>query len=352
MILTQDATEASLRGLLGYASLGVAVDEAEPGQDGRTEKIVRLGRRTAGGGRSHRGTQTNQGVVESNLASTIALGAIDRTGFAAQDINRRVILELETFTGPPPLVDAAAARRLGPQLLHLLINGWGRLPAAITAFQQALERRSHKGRPALVLGTVLAIADLLLTDQPVDTDSADALTEELGSADLPDAKLALPPGEAWLAHFAACVIPERTGPDIKPEPIAKWIADAVGPFEAVADYADRTLAHYGIKVIRPKNKSAPQEWWVAARNPNLGRLHAGTRWRADDEGLGGWSGAAQQLPGAKGSSDRLAGPTQWGTRLPLSLIVGPSKTLKPQRQGALDIADDTPSAPVPTEDEQ
>jgi hypothetical protein len=344
IVATQDATEAGIRGMLGYDSLGVAVDEAEPGTDGRTERITKLGRRTSGGGRSHRGMPTNQGAVESNLYCTIALGAIERSGFAAQDINRRVALELDKLKGPPPLVDHARAQELGPQLLHLLIDGWHRVPAAVVQFQEALQRRGHKGRPALVLGIILALADILLTDKPVDSDAAEELTEELSAAALPDAKLALPPGEAWLIHFIGLVIPERTGPETKPQTIGKWIADVLSldPFDTFRDTATRVLEQHGIKVIRPKDKSSPKEWWVAARNPSLARLHAGTRWRADEEGVGGWTSAAQKLPDAKGSSERLAGPTQWGTRLPLALIVAgsPSGTGGTPRQTALDIDND------------
>lgn len=307
VVSTQDATEASIRGTLGYDSLGVAVDEAEPGTDGRTERITKLGRRTSGGGRSHRGTPTNQGAVKSNLFCTIALGAIERSGLAAQDINRRVALELDRLAGPPPLVDQARARRLGPQLLHLLIAGWPHVAPAVAQFQKALQRRGHKGRPAFVLAIILALADILLTAEPVDSDTAEGLTEELAASALPDAKLALPPGEAWLIQFAGLVIPERSGPDVKPQTIAEWIRHAlsVEPFDAFREQADRVLEHHGIKVIRPKDKSRPIEWWVAARNPGLSRLHAGTRWRADEEGVGGWTGAAQNLPLARGPASAL-----------------------------------------------
>ena len=151
MVTTQDTTEAGIRGTLGYDSLGVVVDEAEPDTHGRIERITKMGRRTSGDGRVHRGTPTNQGAIESNLYCTIALGAIERSGFAAQDINRRVTLELDRLIGAPPLVDGALAQMLGPQLLQLLVDGWHRLPLAVGQFQEALQRRGHKGHRRLSL---------------------------------------------------------------------------------------------------------------------------------------------------------------------------------------------------------
>jgi hypothetical protein len=83
VVTTQDTTEAGIRGTLGYDSLEVVVDEAEPDTHGRIERITKMGSRTGGDGRGHRGTPTNQGAIESNLYCTIALGAIERSGFAA-----------------------------------------------------------------------------------------------------------------------------------------------------------------------------------------------------------------------------------------------------------------------------
>ena len=140
-----------------------------------------------------------------------------------------------------------------------------------------------------------------------------------------------------MIQFAAFVIPERAGPEIKPRTIAEWVDAAVSPFEAVAEHADTVLGQHGVKITRPKDKSRTTEWWIAARNPTLARLHANTRWRSDEDGVGGWTGAAQKLSGAKGSSEQLAGPTQWGTRVPLSLIVDKDSKRRAPGQRALDI---------------
>lgn len=324
-LLTQDASEAGLRQSLRYDALGLLVDEAEPGADGRTAAIERMGRRATGGGRSRRGTSSDQTAIDFTLRSTLALGAIRRNSYLVQDVSRRVVLELQQPQHDLPLLDEARAREIGGQLLHLLIDGWPRLVPAIDEFRRALLDCGHKPRQALVIGTVLGAAEILLGDQPVIRDLAEDLVDELRPDALPDARLVLADEEEWLQRLAALSLPLDPSPGIERRSTAEWLALALrlDRFDTFRETAERVLAQHGLVIHRPKDKSPPSDFWLPARNPMLERLHHGSKWAAQD-GLGRWTQAAQQLPGAQGASGRLpGGRSVWGTRIPLALILDP-----------------------------
>lgn len=323
-LLTEDASEAGLRQSLRYDSLGLLVDEAEPGDDGRAAGIMRMARRSTGGGKSRRGTASDQAGIQFNLQSTVALGAVDRVGFLTQDVTRRIVLEVDKPLVPLPLLGEAEARGLGAQLLHLLIEGWPRLRPAIEAFRQELIDAGHEGRQALVIATVLGMADILLTAEPVHHDHAAELIEELAPASLPDINLAVAPEHAWLQFFAGSLIPLDYTPTTPRKPVAEWLALAqrLTTFDAFYQTAETVLRQHGIKVSRPRHGGQPSEFWIAgASHPQLARLHSGSEWRVRGKGDAGWLPTALKLPGSKGANERLAGPTSWGAKLPLTLIL-------------------------------
>ena len=322
ILLTEDATEAGIRQSLGPDAIGVIIDENEPDENGRAAAINRMARRSSGGGRSRRGTTTAQEAIQFTLRSTVATAAIDRVGFLEQDVNRRIILALDKPALPLRPIDAAAARKMGAQLLHLLIEGWPRLKPAIEIFHALLIEKGHQDRQALVYAQLLALADILTTAEPVNHDHAEELVAELGAADLPDAALALSDENAWLQRFAATLLPLDMAPGIERRPIAEWLALAsrLRPFDAFYEKADRVLRQHGIAVVRPKLKTPITEFWVALRHPLLERIHASSKWKAED-GVGRWCAAAQKLPGATGCPYRLFGPSTWGAKVPLELIV-------------------------------
>src|SRR5579885_3753824 len=122
------------------------------------------------------------------------------------------------------MLGEAEARALGAQLLHLLIDGWPRLRPAIEAFRRELIDAGHEGRQALVIATVLGMADILLTAEPVHDDHATELIEELAPAGLPDINLAVATEQAWLQFFAGSLIPLDFTPTIPRKPVAEWLA--------------------------------------------------------------------------------------------------------------------------------
>jgi hypothetical protein len=168
----------------------------------------------------------------------------------------------------------------------------------------------------------LALADILTTGEPVHHDHAEELIAELGAGDLPDAAMALSDEEAWLQRFAATLLPLDPNPAIGRRPIAEWLALAtrLSAFDEFRETADKVLRHHGIAIVRPKSKTEPvTEFWLALRHPLLERIHAGSKWKAED-GVGRWCAAAQKL-GACGAMYRLSGPPAWGTKVSLNLII-------------------------------
>jgi hypothetical protein len=213
-----------------------------------------------------------------------------------------------------------------------VIDAWPRLAAAFEQYEIALKDVGHVGRSVQVFGYVLAAADIVLNDHPVDSDSAAELAAQLDIAILPEAQDDLPGDRVWLQRLLGLVIPlDGTGPR---NTIAALIRQAVtgvqspelelspGGLDVVRTDADRVLSFYGLKVLRPKGGKPAEYVAIANRNSGLERLHANTRWAARPGEIGGWKNAAEQLEGAiKNHTCRFASGPDKGTCIPLRLVL-------------------------------
>jgi hypothetical protein len=83
--------------------------------------------------------------------------------------------------------------------------------------------------------------------------------------------------------------------------------------------ADRVLAQYGLKVIRPKERGEPTQFAVANHGQGLEHLHKETHWAGRPGAIGGWKQAARELPGAEETTQRFGDLRGKATAIPLAL---------------------------------
>jgi hypothetical protein len=165
---THDATEASIRQILGKQTLPVFFDEleAEANSD-RGLRVIKLARLASSEGVIFRGGSDHQ-ATEFVARSCFYFTSILMPAMLAQDRNRMAILELKPIPrgAREPMLERAKIVELGAQLRRRVIDQWERFDATLAAYRRALAAVGHSGRSADQFGTLLAFADLLLYDGP------------------------------------------------------------------------------------------------------------------------------------------------------------------------------------------
>lgn len=168
ILQSPDATEASVRQILGQQSLPVAIDEAEADEDNRKMLLlVKLARLAATSqGNILRGGQDHQGH-EFNAKSCFLFSSILIPPIPPQDKSRLSVLELQEIEAgarEPPL-DKRELAELGEQLRRVMAERWPLWPARLAAFRNAMiDIGGHANRIADQFGTLLAGAHLLLSE--------------------------------------------------------------------------------------------------------------------------------------------------------------------------------------------
>jgi hypothetical protein len=314
-----EPTAAGIWQTLRHDCLPVAIDEAEAEHDNRRlAALVKLARACASGDRLLRGGSEGA-ASEYMLRSVVMFSSIRQPALLPQDRSRIILLRLgEMLSEQPPNLTPDRLREFGARILRRVIDGWARLPATLEQYRIALRAVGHKNRTIDVFGTALALADIILSDEPVDSDSAAELAAQLDIANLPEAEDNLSDQEAWLRHLLSSVIP-LDGAGVK-NTVAEWLRQAVvnDAFDDARSEADRILGNHGIKIVRPKG-GRPSHFAVANRGAMLERLHAPTHWAGRSGSVGVWAQAARDLPGAFADQQRFAGPPERCTAIPLTL---------------------------------
>lgn len=337
------AAEASAAGIwqeLGYATLPVAVDELESEEDSRkAQAIVKLARLAASGGLILRGGADHVGskfmARSCFLFSSILLPAL-----LGQDRNRIAILELGELHGTkPPNLGRAKLGDLGRKLLRRLVDGWPRWNDTLEVYRAALSAKGHSARRCDVFATLLAAADLVLSDGEPSHDFVEGLAdrlEHIGAADYEENQR---DEERWLAHLLTTSLPLDGG--VGRRPIGEWVRRACEEMrdDTVLE-AERVLGTYGLKVIRDRDKgNAPAQFAVANYHQGLARIFEGTHWAARSGTMGVWVQAVRRLPEAERSKSAVyfAGVYAKATVMPVDLVFQPAEDDHRQRQGSMPV---------------
>lgn len=330
LVAVSDASPAGVWQKLGYATLPVILDEVEAEEDNRRgHGLVKFARQAASGGLVLRGG-SDHGASEFTARSCFLFSSILIPPLAPQDRSRMAILELGELGQVQSLnLDARVLRARGEQVLRRLADGWPRWKPTLRAYSAALMQCGHDNRGSDVFGTLLAAADILLSDGEPAVELVHQLAEQLNVESLAEAEDDARDEDECLSFLKTLTIPVD-GPGAK-RPIAEWFARAVGllpsesddgggPTRATKGEAMQMLGRYGLKIV-PEGEHLLVG--IASRHAELGKLFGGTRWGGERGGKGVWTNTLRRLQGARPSGKNLwfCGAAGKATLLPLSYVL-------------------------------
>lgn len=333
VVHSTDPTAAGIHQKTGAASsLPIVIDEAERKEDNRRiQAVIELARQAASGGIVLRGS-ADHSAAAFNVRSCFAFSSISVPTLKPQDRNRIAVLELERFdrAAEPPAIGTDELSKIGAGLRRRLVDEWPRVQDRLRAWRRAMKDAGHGGRGADLYGTLLALADLVLTDYPPTADDLEPWQERLNAAALARRDDAEPEERECLIRMLSFQVGRYRGGEAKS--MASWIKDAVvdarDGFNGFSDKdytahtdASAVLGNHGLRLHRAEDGS---EWLVVAnRHEGLNTVFAGTRWHAGGGGTGGWRQSLLRLLGARTDETktfRFAGLKARGVLIPLDAL--------------------------------
>ncbi|MBU2867026.1 DUF927 domain-containing protein [Pacificibacter marinus] len=324
LLQASDATEAGIRSVIGYSSLPVALDELEPDEDARSNKaknIIKLARIAASGDQILRGS-TDQKGYQGNAYSCFVFSSILVPPLPPQDRSRLILFDLNEIPKEARKLDPdwRAIRNLGGQLRRRLIDGWETWHERLDLWRAALANGGYGGRHADNYGTVLAMADMALSE--------DLPSEELLAGWVAKIALHLKDDTADIGSNAQDMMTHLMGQQLDVwrggtrYNVGSWVAmvaklpgapQQLG--EATPENGNGHLAQYGLRV---RGSGASAELAIANQPVNqLGSLFFDSRWAG-----GVWQQAARRVHGAKAGNLSFARVRSRATWIPLPSIAG------------------------------
>lgn len=301
LVAAADTTAAGVWQRLGYSSQPVSLDEAEPEGDPRqNQALLKFARYASSGAKVLRGGADHNGQ-EFTARSAFMYSSILKPPMMAQDRSR--ITDLELMNIPPgsqrPRVVQAEIEDLGRLMLGRLAVMWPRLADVLEIYRQALMDAGHNSRGADQLGTLLACVDVLLHDEPPDSDSLAEVVAPLSGAALAEFDDDAPDTDLCLAHLLTSIIdPYRGGGR---STLAEWIAKARivvrDPTDDDGKKAQQVISTYGCRVV-PGGDGGCGLLAVANYHQGLAAIYDGTHWAGRAGASGVWRQALSRLPGA------------------------------------------------------
>jgi hypothetical protein len=312
LLQLSNTTEAAVRGALSGSARPVELDEFEAEEvNTRRQQVVQLIRigSTRSGGKIARGS-ADGGVVFFNIDAVFLCSSILRPPLPPQDLQRFTLLDLnELRTNPGATRKVKARSRLfsgiGPRLLRRIMDRWDDLQGALEMFGGAFVAAGHTTRAADQMGTLLALADIVLNDDAATADSVAAWVDLLGiervNANVSDENDAA----QCLRYLLTASLPAyNSGRHII---VARVIAQAIRDDSVTGD-AQVLLMDYGLKidVIRDLEKRTSEKCLAVALNHGgLARLFEGSRWGTSGGMVGPWSTSLRRLPGTPQGSKNV-----------------------------------------------
>lgn len=344
--VTADATAAGVRSRLQHDSLPVLFDEAEPSEDNtRLNALIELARLAASGGLVLRGT-AEHGSAAFTVRFMGLFGSVMRPPLKAQDLSRIAFLGLNAIPGgqSPPVLREDELRLLGRRIFRRMLDAWPQFQQALPAWRAALGRAGLDARGSDQFGTLLAAADVLLLDELPDTDTMDAIAEQVADTTRADRAEERPEWSRCLEHMMSSLAPQWRQGELRNVGELVAIAagrkiltdqegDAVRPTALEMRDAERALGTLGlgVELMRDDRKmpirdpeTAEMVGWLAVANSHaqLNGLFRNTHWQGRSGSSGGWKPALEAAPEAKlGASRRFGGPTSRCVMVPLRVVM-------------------------------
>lgn len=314
-------SEAGVRQALSDEARVVLLDEAEGDATGAMQQVIGLIRRMSGSTGANVSKGSPGGLVQRFTVIGCALMAgINPPPLAPQDRSRILRFDILKATSDPTAaarVDAAIAwaRKMSGRFRARVLLGAQRFAGAVDAYRAALMAAQCDGRQADVLAVALAGRDLLLYDDPPDSDS---MEEVVGTLAVRIAAMRADDREdndaqQCLNHLMTFI------PDHWRSGTRATVGDliAVARTEPKGDGENgKALRTYGMRV--EMDEGGTPFLLVANRHGGLRRIFHGTRWAE-----GGWVGTLRRLGTdvtATEETKRFAGGVSRATRIPANYL--------------------------------
>jgi hypothetical protein len=334
-----DTTAAGIWQKLGHQTRPVALDEVEADEDNRKlTNVVKLARQAASGGVVLRGGQDHQGS-EFVARSCFLFSSILIPPLMGQDLSRMAILELQQFEADakPPKLDAARLRSIGRTLRRRLVDGWARFPDALEAYRAQLAFLGHASRGCDQFGTLLACAEVILHDLPIEGERISEWTRQLTAGALAAWNDEQPDELRCLNHILAspCEL-YRAGERLT---VGEWAQrawdDLIAGRWTDAEEPMRALGRVGVRVeVAPtprKGEQEPPAWLIVASNhKGLAAVFEGTHWAAKSGASSVWSQSLGRLDRAERTGAKyFGGVTARATAIPCDVAFPAGRKPRP-----------------------
>lgn len=317
LVYSSDPTAAGIWQKLGLKTLPVALDEIELEEDGRqVQRVIKLARQAASGGVVLRGGDSHK-ATEFKAQSAFLFSSILIPPLLPADKSRIAILDLKKLPdgAPPPQIVPDKLGALGSRLLGRLVQHYGKLPAVLTDYRQYLAALGLDARGCDGFGTLLAVADLLLTDHPGAPTADEPWVPYLEKARLSGVSDDDVDDRRCLMHLLTSPL------DMWSSGTRKTVADVVSRYNAAPGDAhedNRKLMSYGVGVF--DKKEGGKVLAVANDHRALAHIFRDSHWAAKAGAGGGWVQSLRRLPNAEPGQQRFDGIKIRCTEIPLSVV--------------------------------
>jgi putative DNA primase/helicase len=313
LLVQSKSTEAGIRQTLGFDARPVLFDEAETQNDAdraRVQLILDLARQSSSeeGAEIVKGTRSGR-AVNYRIASSFAFSSVNLGLSQAADESRTVVLTLSPSTDPAERV--AAFARLQRLQAEVMVHGFASRLLARTlkllpiirqnavTFAEAIARSGRSRRSGDTLGTLLAGAWSLRSDDAITPEHADRIIADTlwlkttidRSQPDPDWQTAL---QALLQHRTRFTNANGRTEDV---PIGELIQAAVsyGDNSITQSDAVLTLSRLSIRVVTYEQ---PHHVQIANNNSLCREVFKHTPWAAS------WRATLLRAPGSTDNSNR------------------------------------------------
>lgn len=325
LVKSSDPTKSGITSRLGYGSIPVSIDEAEPSSDDRSNKardLIELARLASSGGQWLRGSSDQKGAG-GNVYSTFLFSSIIIPGvMKAQDVQRLIRLDLNPLprdTKPLDMREGEWHAR-GAVISRILIDRWPSWEVRLATYRQGLALAGVTGRDSDNWSTVLAMADMMQREALPSVEEAEGWGKAIAKRLDANRPEVMTDSEGMLQHLMGRTYdPFRRSEQYN---IAQWVMTAAELPSAIDSLRDsgpeRQLAKCGLRV---EGKGFSARLFIAnsASIQPLGELFHGSQWAG-----GSWSQSARRVEGAEPVKDplTLAGIRSRGYWVPFSAVPG------------------------------
>lgn len=306
MLAVSSPTEPSIRQLLKGSARPVMVDEMEPDNMERARRVIELARLASTDSQSpvSRGSADGK-ATQWPIRGCFLFSSILHPKFRPQDLSRICVLELGALSAGERtdgelqqnyvMRQIEKVGQLGPALRRRMMDGFRRFEQNLMTYEAAMGGAGVKARAAAQIGTLLAAADTLLLDAPIDTAHAERfiadflVPEFTGHEDEEDHAECL----QHLLTSSVYVEFDKGGAQV---PISEALAKGRGRPGGRYDAALRQQGLAVVVMTIGEGKDAQSFSCLAVANAHRGldKIFEGTRWAE-----GGWKQALSRVKDAE-----------------------------------------------------